>query len=89
MINIFVPQEQILDTVLLYRLPGQRAVGLRFLMHCILSENVQEGTHDAVEDALAALKLYQKYLEFQDSGSTSSVLEDLYRRGHESNWRVR
>eukprot|EP00949_MAST-11_sp_MAST-11-sp1_P003057 g3057.t1 len=89
MINIFVPQEQILDTVLLYRLPGQRAVGLRFLMHCILSENVQEGTHDAVEDALAALKLYKKYLEFQDSGSTSSVLEDLYRRGHESNWRVR
>ncbi|GIX60832.1 PAB-dependent poly(A)-specific ribonuclease subunit 2 [Babesia caballi] len=59
MLNIVVPQHQVIDTVELYRLPGQRYISLQFLAAHILNRRIQRGEHDSVEDALAALDLYR------------------------------
>lgn len=47
----------------------------------MLNEDIQQGTHDSIEDARTALKLYKKYLEFQDAGILETMLQDIYRDG--------
>ncbi|KAH9923912.1 ubiquitin carboxyl-terminal hydrolase-domain-containing protein [Epithele typhae] len=67
-VHIFVPQEQVIDTVDLYFLEArQRRLSLKFLTWFVLKENIQTDTHDSIEDALSALKLYK--------------LEEVYREG--------
>ena len=64
--NLYIPREQIIDTVHLFHLPGRRMFSLRFLSAYLLRANIQsagsEG-HDSIEDARAALLLYRKYAE--------------------------
>ncbi|OCH89095.1 PAB-dependent poly-A-specific ribonuclease subunit PAN2 [Obba rivulosa] len=83
-INIFVPPEQVIDTVDLYFLKNrQRRLSLRFLAWFVLKQNIQTDTHDSIEDALSALRLYKAYHEFEAEGIFDQKLEELYREGRQ------
>ena len=81
MINIILPPEQVLDTVHLFRLPGQRFFSLRFLSAYLLKQDIQAETHDSIEDARAALGLYKVYLRLQESGELKAKIEEMYEWG--------
>lgn len=78
MINIILPPEQVLDTVHLFRLPGQRFFSLRFLSAYLLRQDIQAETHDSIEDARAALDLYKLYLRLQESGDLRAKIQEMY-----------
>ncbi|THV07954.1 hypothetical protein K435DRAFT_815204 [Dendrothele bispora CBS 962.96] len=83
-INIFVPPEQVIDTVDLYYLKGrQRRLSLRFLSWFVLHEHIQTDTHDSIEDARSALNLYKAYHEFEAQGVFDQKLEELYKEGRQ------
>ncbi|KAH0830330.1 ubiquitin carboxyl-terminal hydrolase-domain-containing protein [Lanmaoa asiatica] len=87
-INIFVPPDQVIDTVDLYFLRNrQRRISLRFLSWFVLGENIQTETHDSIEDARSALRLYKAYHEFEERGVFDAKLEELYRAGKQHNWK--
>ena len=80
--DIFVPPEQVIDTVDLYFLPTrQRRLSLRFLAWFVLGENIQTDTHDSIEDALSALRLYKAYQAAESAGTFDEKLDELYREG--------
>ena len=80
--DIFVPPEQVIDTVDLYFIRSrQRRLSLRFLAWYVLKENIQTDTHDSIEDALSALRLYKAYIEFEDEGVFDEKLDELYKEG--------
>ncbi len=86
--NIHVPKAQVIDTIDFFFVKNRlRRISLAFLSWCLLKEDIQLGTHDSIEDARAALKLYRKYLEFQDAGVMETILEDVYRKGREVGWK--
>jgi PAB-dependent poly(A)-specific ribonuclease subunit 2 len=87
-INIKIPSKQVMDTVELYRLPGQRYISLKFLSWYILQQRVQEGCHDSIEDARTALLLYRKYEELEKNGKFKETLVALYEVGRELQWKV-
>ena len=79
-----MPPEQVIDTVDLYYLENrQRRLSLRFLTWFVLKENIQTDTHDSIEDALSALKLYKVHLQLEEEGSFDSKLEEVYREGRQ------
>ncbi|TFY82963.1 hypothetical protein EWM64_g1049 [Hericium alpestre] len=87
-INIFVPPEQVIDTVDLYFLKArQRRLSLRFLSWFVLGETIQTDTHDSIEDARSALMLYKAYHEFEEKGTFDEKLEELYREGRKYSWK--
>jgi PAB-dependent poly(A)-specific ribonuclease subunit 2 len=67
-INIVVSRDQVIDTVELFHIQGQRYCSLKFLAWHFLNIKIQEGTHDGAEDAYTALKLYEKYRELMRAG---------------------
>ena len=80
--DIFVPPEQVIDTVDLYFIKArQRRLSLKFLTWFVLGENIQTDTHDSIEDARSALRLYKAYHEFEENGTFDQKLEELYREG--------
>ncbi|KAL8628273.1 hypothetical protein Q9189_006045 [Teloschistes chrysophthalmus] len=89
-INIFVPKAQIVDTVTLFYNPTRtkRSLGLRFLAWYLLKEDIQTTTHDSIEDALTALKLWRKYQEFEDAGIVDKMVKEIYAAGKKWNYRV-
>jgi len=50
-INIVVPPKQVIDTLDIYRLEGQRKLSLRFLSWFVLQMDIQSHSHDSIEDA--------------------------------------
>ncbi|KAG6034725.1 poly(A)-specific ribonuclease [Claviceps citrina] len=87
-INIHVPKSQIIDTIDLFFLKSRlRKLSLAFLAWYLLKEDIQLETHDSIEDSRTALKLYRKYLEFQDAGVLEAILQDIYRAGREVNFK--
>ncbi|OAA68024.1 pab-dependent poly-specific ribonuclease subunit [Niveomyces insectorum RCEF 264] len=87
-INIQVPKAQIIDTIDLFFLKTRlRKLSLAFLAWCVLKENIQLETHDSIEDARTALKLYRKYLEYEDAGILETTLQEIYREGRETNFK--
>uniref|UniRef100_A0A0W0F3U7 PAN2-PAN3 deadenylation complex catalytic subunit PAN2 n=1 Tax=Moniliophthora roreri TaxID=221103 RepID=A0A0W0F3U7_MONRR len=87
-INIFVPPDQVIDTVDLYFLKArQRRLSLRFLSWFVLGENIQTDTHDSIEDARSALKLYKTYQEFEEQGIFDQKLEEVYKEGRQYNFK--
>ncbi|KAG6379196.1 ubiquitin carboxyl-terminal hydrolase-domain-containing protein [Boletus reticuloceps] len=71
-INIFVPPDQVIDTVDLYFLRNrQRRLSLRFLSWM----------------RAPALRLYKAYHEFEERGVFDDKLEELYRAGKQHNWK--
>jgi len=87
-INIFVPPEQVIDTVDLYFLRArQRRLSLRFLSWFVLNEHIQTDTHDSIEDARSALNLYKAYNELEKQGLFDQKLEELYTEGRLYNFK--
>ncbi|KAF4345953.1 pab-dependent poly(A)-specific ribonuclease subunit PAN2 [Fusarium beomiforme] len=87
-INIHIPKSQVIDTIDLFFLKTRlRRLSLAFLAWYLLKEDIQMVTHDSVEDSRTALKLYKKYLEFQDAGILETMLQDIYRAGREVNFK--
>jgi len=89
-INLVVPVDQVVDTVLLFHLPHNRMISLKFLAWHFLGERIQGETHDSVEDAVAALKLYRKYLALKAQGGTAltDALNEVYDKGKGCNWKI-
>ncbi|KAG6850532.1 hypothetical protein H0H93_012148 [Arthromyces matolae] len=87
-LDIFVPPEQVIDTVDLYFMKSrQRRLSLRFLSWLVLHEQIQADTHDSIEDARSALKLYNAYSEFEAAGTFDQKLDELYAEGRLYNFR--
>ncbi len=87
-INIQVPKAQVIDTIELFYLKSRlRKLSLAFLAWYLLKEDIQLETHDSIEDARTALKLYRKFLEFEDAGILETMLQDIYRTGREINFK--
>ncbi|KIL69643.1 hypothetical protein M378DRAFT_184057 [Amanita muscaria Koide BX008] len=81
-INIFVPPEQVIDTVDLYFLKSrQRRLSLRFLSWFVLGKYIQTDTHDSIEDARSALNLYKAYTTFEEQGVFDQKLDEIYKEG--------
>jgi PAB-dependent poly(A)-specific ribonuclease subunit 2 len=87
-INIQVPRAQVIDTIDVFYLRSRlRKLSLAFLAWYLLKEDIQLETHDSIEDARTALKLYRKYLEFDDAGILEAMLEDIYKAGRATNFK--
>jgi PAB-dependent poly(A)-specific ribonuclease subunit 2 len=83
MINVVVPPAQIVDTVELFHFKRQRKLSLRFLASYLLGADIQKDTHDSIEDARTAVRLYEKYLEMRRDGEGAfrEKLLEIYRFG--------
>ena len=87
--NIHVPKAQVIDTIDFFFVKARlRKLSLAFLAWYLLKEDIQLETHDSIEDARTALKLYRKYLEFQDAGILETILADIYRTGQGMNYKA-
>ena len=87
-INIQIPRSQVVDTIELFYLKSRlRKLSLAFLAWHLLKEDIQTEGHDSIEDARTALKLYRKYLEFEDAGILEARLSEIYRVGREMNFK--
>eukprot|EP00842_Homolaphlyctis_polyrhiza_P003257 jgi/Hompol1/3932/HPOL_003377-RA len=81
-INIFIPPQQIIDTVDIFYLKQYgRKLSLRFLVWYFFREDFQLDAHDSIADAQAALRIYRKYLEAQQEGRAEQLLESIYEEG--------
>ncbi len=86
--DIFVPPDQVIDTVDLYFLKSrQRRLSLRFLSWFVLKEQIQTDTHDSIEDARSALNLYKAYHQFEEQGIFDQKLDELYKEGRQCNFK--
>jgi PAB-dependent poly(A)-specific ribonuclease subunit 2 len=87
--NIHLPRSQVIDTQELFFVKSRlRKLSLAFLAWSVLKEDIQLETHDSIEDARTALKLYRKYEEYQDAGILNIILNDIYKTGRELNYKA-
>lgn len=85
--NLYVPPAQVLDTVILFRIEGKRLISLKFLTSMLMKTDIQESTHDSIEDSKAALSLYRKYKQLVKEGRFEEVLDEVYKIGHLVQWK--
>ncbi|GAP92580.2 putative PAB-dependent poly -specific ribonuclease subunit PAN2 [Rosellinia necatrix] len=87
-INIYVPKSQVIDTSNLFYIQERlRKLSLQFLAYTVLKEDIQLHTHDSIEDARTALRLYRKYQEYSEAGILRTMLQEIYAKGHASNFK--
>ena len=86
-INIQVPSNQVLDTVEIFHKPRSRKIALRFLASYLLNIDIQSQTHDSIEDAMTAFKVYKKYQELHSKGKCAQTLEKIYNLGERFDWK--
>ena len=75
-LGIFLPPPQVIDTVKLYKLDGQRYLSLKFLSSHVLSSDIQSNVHDSCEDAISALALYNHYRNIHEQ-KISALTPDM------------
>ena len=85
---MFVPPEQLIDTVTIFRKENSRFISLRFLANCLLGKQIQQDTHDSVEDAKIAYEIYLSALRLKRQGIFQKVLGDVYQYGRKTEWRL-
>lgn len=85
-INIVVPQNQIIDTVELFHLKRHRMLSLRFLASYLLGLDIQSSTHDSIEDARTALQIYEVYHQLVKEGILGQRLKEMYKWGNQHGW---
>ena len=88
MLNIFVPPSQIIDTVTIFRHKRSRMISLRFLANYLLGCDMQQDTHDSIEDARTALEIYRKAVELKKKGRFEKVLLEIYEFGQQNDWKI-
>jgi len=86
MINIDVPPNQVIDTVELFHFKRHRKLGLRFLASYLLGIDIQQETHDSIEDARTALRLYEVYKQLQQSNQFQIKMQEIYQWGKMHGW---
>lgn len=87
-VNLFVPPDQVIDTVEIYHKDHSRYISLRFLANFVLRHDMQQDVHDSVEDARAAYELYKMAQEMSAAGTFEAFLDRLYEEGKRADWRV-
>ncbi|SMR52395.1 unnamed protein product [Zymoseptoria tritici ST99CH_1E4] len=92
-INIHVPEAQVIDTQDLFSLGsrGRRKLSLRFLAWTVLGEDIQQSEetgHDSIEDARTALKLWRKYEEFLEAGVLERIMDEIWLKGRATDFKV-
>lgn len=87
-VNLIVPPNQILDTVKIFHQSGRRYVSLRFLFNFVFGRDMQQDTHDSVEDAQAAFELYRKAMEWKREGIWEQRIKELYELGGKTSWKL-
>jgi PAB-dependent poly(A)-specific ribonuclease subunit 2 len=89
-INIAPPADRVIDTVELFHLERQRKIALRFLASVLLGSDIQTHSHDSVEDALSALKLWKTCRALRDAGDGvfARTLNKVYQIGRTTEWKV-
>ena len=92
-INIHVPEAQVIDTQELFSLGERtrRKLSLRFLAWLLLGEDIQQNLiagHDSIEDARTALKLWRKYLEYEEAGRVEIVKDTIFHKGKATEYKV-
>lgn len=91
MLNIVVPKDQIIDTMDLFW-PGRgRRLSLKFLVAFFLGSSAlgsgfQVDSHDSIEDATAALKLYKLYEKLTLAGKMEEALSRAIDWGLAAGW---
>jgi len=85
-INIFVPPEQVRDTVQLFHVRNNRFLSLSFLASYLLDVDIQGDTHDSIEDARIALRVYKEYRSFKEGGILERKLTEIYEEGRRRNF---
>lgn len=91
-INIHVPESQVIDTQELFSLGSRarRKLSLRFLAWTVLQEDIQRSTdigHDSIEDARTALKLWRKYLEYDNAGVLETIMDEIWHKGRATDFK--
>jgi DNA polymerase III epsilon subunit-like protein len=86
--DLQVPRTQIIDTVDLFHIEGQRKISLKYLAWYLLGIDIQLETHCSVEDARTALALYKAYIESQKEDRFHLLLNDLYTVGRSLQWKT-
>ena len=92
-INIHVPEAQVIDTQDLFSLGERtrRKLSLRFLAWLLLGEDIQQNIttgHDSIEDARTALKLWRKYLEYEEAGVLENIKDEIFHKGKATDYKV-
>jgi len=87
-INLHVSPRQLIDTVVVFHKHKRRWISLRFLANYLLKRDMQQDVHDSVEDAKAALELFQIAVKLKREGTFDKVLTDIYSYGNEVDWKV-
>ncbi|KAM0277743.1 hypothetical protein ACHAQH_005604 [Verticillium albo-atrum] len=88
-INIHIPKTQVIDTIELYYLHTRlRKLSLAFLAWIVLRENIQNETHDSIEDSRTALRLYRKYQEYVSAGVWEQKINEIYNVGRDVGFRA-
>eukprot|EP00238_Polyblepharides_amylifera_P003490 CAMPEP_0196575516 /NCGR_PEP_ID=MMETSP1081-20130531/4984_1 /TAXON_ID=36882 /ORGANISM="Pyramimonas amylifera, Strain CCMP720" /LENGTH=229 /DNA_ID=CAMNT_0041893845 /DNA_START=68 /DNA_END=754 /DNA_ORIENTATION=- len=86
MANIVIPPEQVIDTVEIFHFKRQRLLSLKYLASYLLGRDIQQQTHDSIEDAAVTLAVYKKYLELEARGNFQETLLEMYRYGKNHGW---